>query len=84
MRTHETQETLYLLSETRHAIGRQRKKALALRRQCADRMELTKDPEVRRDLSRTWGELYETTEALYDTMKALDAQRELLRKDKEA
>ena len=84
MRTDETQEALYLLTETRHAIGRQRREALALRRKVQDQLDTEPNREARRDLSRTWGELYETTEALYDAMKAIDAQRAILRKDRES
>ena len=49
-----------------------------------DAWEGTRDREERRDLSRTYGELYEATEALRDTLKGIDAQLAILTKDVDA
>ena len=84
MRTKETMGAIDGLLKARRDIAEHRNALIARRRNAMDAWDSTREGEERRDLSRTYGELYETTSALADTLKGIDAQLAILTKDVDA
>ena len=84
MKTLETHRAINDLKAARYAIGDHRRKLRAARMKVMDAWDSTGSHEERRDLSRTWGELHETTCALTDTLREIDTQLATLRKDVDA